>query len=102
MYVAIEMTIGCIAFGICPAEKDKSGYPFNFMIIGRVTHIDESKMMGERDITLEADVPDKVTVELPEWRISEFDFGGVPMPNPWFDKKRIEDEDTAILGFNPH
>ena len=101
MYVAIELIVGCVAFGICPAEKTTAG-PFQNLIIGKVTNIDESQIMGRRDITLKTDMPTVLSTVLPEWRIAEFDFGGVAMPNPWFDQARITIEDTKILGFNPH
>jgi len=100
MYIPIELKVGSIAFGICPAEKDPGGWPMQNLILGIVTNIDWNFPMGERAITIRADNPKVLEKELPEWRVSEFDFGGVPVPNPWFDQDRIEAEDHAILGNN--
>jgi hypothetical protein len=66
------------------------------LVLGIVDVIGE-EAMGERTITVRADHPKPLIIVLPEWRISEFDFGGVPVPNPWFDPERIETEDDDIL-----
>ena len=100
MYIPIEITVGSIAFGICPAEKGNGNTAIQNLIIARVLEIDNG-VMGERKLKLETDIP-KLIMTLPEWRISEFDFGGIPVRNVWFDQKKIEEEDTKILGFNPY
>jgi hypothetical protein len=120
MYIQVEIKEGSIAFGVCPVELAKDGKtPVQNLVLGRVTKIENkaNKGLGEREITITTDhdevaisgvgpyvpSPDEYfTVTLPEWRVSEFDFGGVPMNNPWFDPLRIEAEDTKKIGFNPH
>ena len=99
MYIPVELKVGNIAFGICPVEKGtQPNHAIQNLIIGEVTKIvDRLGIMGERDITIKADHPVDLEVELPEWRISEFDFGGVPVDNPWFDQLRIALEDQNIL-----
>ena len=100
MYIPIEITVGSVAFGVCPAEKEMGRMAVQNLIIARVLSIDNG-VMGEREITLETDIP-KLIMTLPEWRISEFDFGGIPVRNVWFDQDKIIEEDTKTLGFNPY
>lgn len=121
MYIQVEIKEGSIAFGVCEVEFAKDGKtPIQNLILGKVSKIVNNNLgLGEREITITTDAAEiantsvggqiyapvtteHFTVTLPEWRVSEFDFGGVPLTNPWFDSRRIEKEDTKKLGFNPH
>lgn len=119
MYIQVEIKEGSIVFGVCQVEFAKDGKtPVQNLILGKVSKIKNNNLgLGEREITITTSdsaansgvgspmyIPtiEYFTVTLPEWRVSEFDFGGVPLSNPWFDSRRIEKEDTKKLGFNPH
>ncbi len=115
MYIQVEIKVGVTAFGVCPCEKGPDGKTaVQNLVLGMVTEIKNvGKGLGERQITITTEstnsnyhnIPNSqagYTATVPEWRVSEFDFGGVPMINPWFDPKRIEYEDTKTMGFNPH
>lgn len=109
MYLPIEMKVGGFAVGICPMEL-RGRHPFQNMIIGKIAKIfikrcADSKM-HEKHARLRAEqtlMPNGQTInqiteyDLPEWRIPEFDFGGVQVNNSKFDPGRIAKEDQTFL-----
>jgi hypothetical protein len=116
MFLPIEIKVGCMAVGICPVEK-VNGYPIQNLILGEVQEIKTKSYSGKltKMIKLKADntvlpgptvmpgvfqptVTKKITIyDLPDWRIAEFDFGGVNMTNRKFDPMAIKNEDEKII-----
>jgi hypothetical protein len=95
--VPVELQVKETAIGVTKAKIVK-GYPFTEMIAGEVVKIEEHINI-DRWVHIRAELPDKTIVNraLPEFRIVEFTFGGVLIPNPKFDAHRIEKEDKEIL-----
>jgi hypothetical protein len=103
--VQVEIMVGSICIGVMPVRFDtaQSG-PLGILAYAdmfRAECINIKEVSGDRQCEMDFTTVDGTTKWVPEYRVSDFTFGGVMISNPKFDPFRIDAEDQHTLSQKP-
>jgi hypothetical protein len=103
--VNVEIVVGSICIGILPVRIGSDpvlpGIGLAYADMFRAECIGTKvNINGEKECEMDFTSITGSTEWVPEYRISDFTFGGVMVSNPKFDPNRIDSEDEAWLKKN--
>lgn len=98
--VQVEIISGAICVGILPVRIDSksvTGLPLAFQDMFRAECVETKITNGDKLCKMDFTQLTGNYEWVPEFRITDFTFGGVMVANPKFDPYRIDAEDEAWL-----